>query len=548
METIVGDTHESSSCVSDEPVEEAEPKKRCCSSLRFDGAKIAQGYSILGTGRGALIMSNIFLATAFTYLASEQVGCVYEHEEGYMAIAEDCDGKVFGLFRPASLITNIAVVGGLVSALFMPVIGALIDYTPHRWKIGVASAMLLILIQIIQIGITSSTWFAMALLQCLSGFLFQVQNLATYAYVPNLARAVGEEAMTKYMPTFTMIQFSSQGAFLIIVAVVAIAVGFTDVETARMSQAFNAVTVSISFYFGWRLLPSVVPPKHTLPEDKWLLTQGFIQNWNTAKEINREYKKGLRWFLLSVVFGEAAAAAFTVVSVVFLNEQLGLSGSEVGIFFFLALMGMIPGGVLAQFVATRTNPKISWCLSMLALFVIASAGALTLNTDNAMPFSYVWGFGVGILLGWYYPTVGMILSMCTPASKEGEVSGFFVYCTQILAWVPPLIFSLLVEADVDQGIGVVCAGSFFLVATGVMSMSASWKEILEEVVENDTKQLEIDNSMHTKDTGVRSSIELCESGDALDKTCKQRLKVVTLCSGTAAMTPAPPKLDLQLPP
>ena len=275
-------------------------------------------------------------------------------------------------------------------------------------------------------------------------------------------------------------QFSAQAIFLAIVIAISLGLKLDDVQTARLSQAFNTVTVSVSFYCGWKLMPSV-PAKHVVPEGRWMLTQGFVQNWNTAKEINQHYKTGLRWFLLSVIFGEAAANAFTIVSVVFLDEQLGLSGTEVGIFFFLALLGMIPGGKLAEFVTSKTNPKISWCLSMIVLFVVTTVGALGLKRDNAFPFSYVWGFVIGIMLGWYYPTEGMILSLCVPQGKEAELAGFFVYCTQILGWLPPLVFSLLVEADVSQGIGVMAISSFFLVAICFMSMTGSWDEIMEEV-------------------------------------------------------------------
>ena len=136
---------------------------------------------------------------------------------------------------------------------------------------------------------------------------------------------------------------------------------------------------------------------------------------------------------------------------------------------------------LAEFVTSKTNPKISWCLSMIVLFVVTTVGALGLKRDNAFPFSYVWGFVIGIMLGWYYPTEGMILSLCVPQGKEAELAGFFVYCTQILGWLPPLVFSLLVETDVSQGIGVMAISSFFLVAICFMSMTGSWDEIMEEV-------------------------------------------------------------------
>lgn len=171
----------------------------------FDNVSMAQGYNLLGTGRGPIVMSNIFLSTAIIFLASEQVGCVEPLENGVdddgssaiWVVTEDCDQRVYGAFRPASLVSNIAVISGVLSALFMPVIGALIDYTPHRRPVGILSALLIIAIQIAQIGTTSSTWMLMAVLQALAGFLYQIQVLGTYAYLPDIARIVGEDTMTK---------------------------------------------------------------------------------------------------------------------------------------------------------------------------------------------------------------------------------------------------------------------------------------------------------------------------------------------------------------
>lgn len=115
-------------------------------------------------------MSNIFLASSLIYLASEQAGCL--DEEG--KVIEDCDNKVYG-FRPPSLIANIAVISGLMSAILMPLIGAIVDYTPYRRLTGIVAAIAMILIQAVQIGTVSATWFAMLILQAITGFIYQVE-------------------------------------------------------------------------------------------------------------------------------------------------------------------------------------------------------------------------------------------------------------------------------------------------------------------------------------------------------------------------------------
>jgi hypothetical protein len=160
----------------EEVVDNPTQQRRCCQSLRFSGRRTAQGFNILGTGLGPIIMSNVFLSTALIYLASWEVGCLEETPDGDMEVTDECEERVYGAFRPATLVTNIAVISGVMSALFMPVAGALIDFTSHRWTVGVLSAALVTLIQVIQCFTSSRNWFAMAILQVITGFFYQVQG------------------------------------------------------------------------------------------------------------------------------------------------------------------------------------------------------------------------------------------------------------------------------------------------------------------------------------------------------------------------------------
>jgi hypothetical protein len=238
---------------------------KCCGWMNFHGVPEAKGYAILGTARGAVVMSNIFLSTSLIYLASEEAGCI---DENGVAIP-DCDNTVHG-FQPPSLIANIAVISGLLSAFLMPVIGAIVDYTPYRRATGIIAALLLVLIQGVQVRMCSRS--AVYVIGCyfyscdsevcsahtsfflhpsllvdwnrfcdvvphgctssiLSGFIYQVEVLATYAYLPEIARAVGEKIMTQFTSSFVMLQFSAQALFLIVVIVISGAIGLNDVNT-----------------------------------------------------------------------------------------------------------------------------------------------------------------------------------------------------------------------------------------------------------------------------------------------------------------------------
>ena len=69
---------------------------------------------------------------------------------------------------------------------------------------------------------------------------------------------------------------------------------------------------------------------------------------------------------------------------------------------------------------------------------------------------------------------------CCLRGQEAELTGYFVYCTQILAWLPPLVFATMIEAGVKQTWGLMSLIIFFAIAIGFLCLVAPWSEVLEE--------------------------------------------------------------------
>ncbi len=122
-----------------------------------------------------------------------------------------------------------------------------------------------------------------------------------------------------------------------------------------------------------------------------------------AKKIWRTYKTGLRWFLISTVFGEAGAGAVGSTAVIFLSLHIGLNAGQIGVFFEVSLLGVILGTKLGAFVSRKTNPNISLQLSNLGLFVTIIVGAWLVKHSPFKELTYLWGLSIGTFLGWFYP-------------------------------------------------------------------------------------------------------------------------------------------------
>uniref|UniRef100_A0A7R9ZM90 Major facilitator superfamily (MFS) profile domain-containing protein n=1 Tax=Craspedostauros australis TaxID=1486917 RepID=A0A7R9ZM90_9STRA len=151
-------------------------------------------------------------------------------------------------------------------------------------------------------------------------------------------------------------------------------------------------------------------------------------------------------------------------------------------------------------VTSRLNPNTSWSICMGVLLLVLVAGALILGIgDLGGLATYIWGVCVGLCLGWFYCTENLYFSMCLPKGQEAELSGFFVYATQILGWLPPLLFTVLVESGIDQTWGVVITSFGFLAAICLLRCSNPWDEVVAEANHEVVKDEGISVSQHSSD-------------------------------------------------
>ena len=76
----------------------------------------------------------------------------------------DFGAQVYGL-KPNSIVSVLATIGGLVTALGMPLAGSIIDATDKRLGFGRAMAGVLVVSNAAMVFITPDTWLVMTLLQ-----------------------------------------------------------------------------------------------------------------------------------------------------------------------------------------------------------------------------------------------------------------------------------------------------------------------------------------------------------------------------------------------
>lgn len=460
---------------------EIDDRKNCptgCNRFRLE-TNDATGFFYMRGGMGPIIVSNVFLSASLIALAKKEIGCFSDDDE----IEIEC-GKVYG-FKPSSLITIIATITGVLGAFFLPVVGSIVDYTPHRHKTGVLISVMCVAIQGIQVFTVESTWFAMALLQAFNGFIYMLVNVCLYSYSPEIARSVGQKKFEWYSSLFFISMFVAQIVMYLVMAGVTLAVEGDLVVTGQIGQGVDVLFTGALFITGWYFL-SRSGSKLKVPEGSSLLGAGFKQVFTTSKGIFKFYPKSVGLFFVATIFIDAGVAAFTTVAVTFVTEVLNFNSTQIVIIFLIVLIFTIPGCVFNGWITDKVggSPLTSLKINLITFIAFNFAGFLMLTDPSKEYHAYVVGVFWGFEVGWLYSVEFMIYGLIVPPGNEAAFSGLFLYCTQILNWGPPLVFTVMNESDIPLKWAGISLNIWFAIGCGIMQLMLPWNECVEAAKTN----------------------------------------------------------------
>lgn len=421
--------------------------------FRFDNAlPEATGLSLDAYARGVLSMSSLFMGPALLQLANNAA------QEQCHDCGED-DARIYGM-KPSSLLSNIAIVVGVLNAVILPLFGAIVDHTPYRRQVGVWSAVALTTIKGAEVVVSANTWFLVAILQTVSGAFYYIHTSATWAYTSELTD--NHKQQIKYNAYYFVVLYVATLIFLFQVLVSAVILHTDDVGTARISQVITFLTCSLFFGFAWRYLFRDRPALSRLPEGNTLLGTGFSRI-RTSSNMIRQELPALKWLMLSIMSSEAATAALITIATTYMSHFLEMNANEIGIVFLAVLIMGAPGTKLGERIGLFCDPLLSAKACVLFFIVATTLASILLTGPQDKHLTVIFGVLWGLALGWLHPMHSTLFITITPTGQETELMSLYLFSGQVLSWLPPLVFTVLNEAGVSMSIGLASLNLFFLV-------------------------------------------------------------------------------------
>lgn len=185
--------------------------------------------------------------------------------------------------------------------------------------------------------------------------------------------------------------------------------------------------------------------------------------------------------MCAIMSSESATAALITIATTYMSHFLEMNANEIGIVFLAVLIMGAPGSKLGEFIGLRYDPLVS--AKACVIFFITTTTTLAsfvLTGPQDKHLTAIFGTTWGLALGWLHPMHSTLFITITPTGQETELMSMYLFCGQVLSWLPPLLFTILNEAGVSMSIGLASLNLFFLAGLVCLHLMGDYNVALEQ--------------------------------------------------------------------
>ena len=332
-----------------------------------------------------------------------------------------------------------------LQVLFLPILGAIADYSHLRKQMMRLFATIGALATIALFLVSGSLWW-------LGGLLFIIANLAFGAaivfynsYLPDIASEDQRDRVSSYG---WAMGYLGGGLLLVFNLAFYLLHEKLGVPTG-LAIRINLMTAGL-WWLGWSFLTwARLRQRHAarpLPQGETYVRVGFKQLGKTLKEV-KNFPETLKYLLAYFLYNDGIQAVIAV-SATFAAAPLIRGGIELDqstltmiilMIQFVAFFGALFWGKLAKWVGAKRSILIS--LVIWAGVVTYAYGGLK-GESRVLEF-WILGAFIALVLGGSQAISRSLFAQMIPQGKEAEYYAFYEVSERGTSWIGPLLFGLV---------------------------------------------------------------------------------------------------------
>jgi len=385
--------------------------------------------------------------------------------------SQDGVARILGIpIAPDSFFPYCISISVGMQVLFLPILGAIADYSHRRKQMMQLFATIGAIATILMFFTTAPVWW-------LGGLLFIVANLAFGAsivfynsYLPDIASEDQRDRVSSYG---WAMGYLGDGILLLLnlgFYMFSDKIGVPKDLAVRINLASAGVWwLSFSFFTWLRLRPRHAAKQ--LPKGETYARAGFKQLWGTLKDL-KNFPETLKFLLAYFLYNDGIQTVISVASTFaaapILRGGVGMTQTTLIVVIlmiqFMAFFGALLWGKLASWFTARNSIIISLVI-WVGVVIYAYFG---LQGDSRVIQFFILGVFIALVLGGSQAISRSLYAQIIPAGRQAEYFSFYEVSDKGTSWFGPLLFGLVNQLTGSLRPAILSLIFFFVVGLAIL--------------------------------------------------------------------------------
>lgn len=352
-----------------------------------------------------------------------------------------------------------------LQVLFLPILGAIADYSHLRKTMMRLFATIGAIATILMFFITGNLWWLGGVLFMLANLSFGAAIVFYNAYLPDIASEEERDRVSSYGWAMGYL-----GGGILLALNLAFFIFSEDIGVpGDLAVRINLASAGL-WWFGFAFITwARLRPRHAaraLPTGETYVSIGFKQLKKTFSEV-KSFPETLKFLLAYFLYNDGIQTVIAVAST-FAAAPLIQGGLELPqdtliavilMIQFVAFGGALFWGKLAKWIGPKQAIIVS--LVIWAGVVIYAYGGL--KGESATAQFFILGMFIAIVLGGSQAISRSLFAQMIPQGKEAEFFSFYEISERGTSWIGPLVFGLANQMFGNLRIAILSLIFFFVV-------------------------------------------------------------------------------------
>jgi len=352
----------------------------------------------------------------------------------------------------------------LMQVLFLPILGAIADYSHLRKAMMRLFATIGAVATILMFFVTGNLWWLGGVLYIIANLAFGAAIVFYNAYLPDIASEDERDRVSSYGWAMGYLGGGILLALNLAFFIFSEDLGVPTDLAVRINLASAGVWWLGFSFLTWSRLRSRHAAR-TLPAGENYVGIGFKQLRKTIGEV-KSFPETLKFLLAYFLYNDgiqtviAVAATFAAAPIIqggLEIEQTTLT-AVILMIQFMAFFGALFWGKLATWIGAKQAIMVS--LVIWAGVVIYAYGGL--QGESRVTEFFILGAFIAIVLGGSQAISRSLFAQMIPNGKEAEFFSFYEISERGTSWIGPLIFGLANQMFGDLRIAILSLIFFFV--------------------------------------------------------------------------------------